>query len=186
MGFICNAHLAIQQEHSKSIPYIINSVAWKRSRLQTYRNFFFFFWCSSRKKINKYNQSNILEKNVSVLFNPSLPIRILPFQSMYFCFGTGLLWLDMRIIFHHFAEKNKRWAPWIIFVSFILPYTASLSFIHVLCLYLPSSTLIYLNFLQLTSSTLIHHVLISFTFLSFNTLPCPSSIFFWPHLPSST
>ena len=50
----------------------------------------------------------ILKKNVSV---PSFSIH--PFLYEYcfirhvFLFGTGLLWLDMRINFHHFAEKKS-------------------------------------------------------------------------------
>ena len=38
----------------------------------------FFFDALLEKRINKYYQSKILKKNVSVLFNPFLPIRILP------------------------------------------------------------------------------------------------------------
>ena len=42
---------------------------------------------------------------------------------------------------------------------------------------LPLFAFIYLNFPQLTISTIFHYVIISFTFLSFIALPCPSSSF---------
>ena len=114
------------------------------------------------------------------------------FLYEYYLYKASIFFWDWSVVVRYenylppFCWKNKRWAPWIIFVSFILPYTASLSFIHVLCLYLPSSTLIYLNFLQLTSSTLIHHVLILFLSYYLYILQCSSLSFIYLLLASST
>lgn len=103
MGFICNTNLAIQQEHSKSLPYNINPVVWKRSRLIG-----IFFRCSSRKKINKHNQfwSKLLKKECFSYFQSISSYTNTAFMHV-FLFGTGLLGLDMKIIFHHFAEKTS-------------------------------------------------------------------------------
>ena len=70
------------------------------------------------------------------------------------------------------------------FIIFILALIyLCLKYFIIICLIvlyrlpLPLFTFIYLNFLQLIISTLFHYVIISFTFLSFIALPCPSSIF---------
>ena len=84
MGLYATPILQYNKNTRKAYPIISVALRGRKSRLIG-----IFFRCSSRKKINKYNQfwSKLLKKNASVLFNPFLLIRILPSYSMYFCLG---------------------------------------------------------------------------------------------------
>ena len=72
------ATLILQYNKNTRRAYLILPIVLHGKEVAFKRIGIFFFDALQKKKINKYNQSNILEKNVSVLFNPSLPIRILP------------------------------------------------------------------------------------------------------------
>ena len=146
----------------------------------------------------------ILKKNVSV---PSFSIH--PFLYEYcfirhvFLFGTGLLWLDMRIIFHHFAEKKsfERLECSYFFTQAFdwfgawacenrchrIHVKASINYvpIFILCLYFIDLYLLsfIFIFLFLPSSSLTYHhwPSLSFTFHHWH-----SSSFINLHLPSTT
>ena len=67
-----------------------------------------FFDAPLEKKINKHNQfwSKLLKKECFSSFQSISSYTNTAFMHV-FLFGTGLLGLDMKIIFHHFAKKTS-------------------------------------------------------------------------------
>ena len=99
------ATLILQCNKKTRRAYLILSIALHEKEV-AFKRIGIFFWCSSRKKINKYNQSN----NRKECFSPFQSISSYTntaFLKHVFYFKTGLLLLNMRIIFHHFAEKTS-------------------------------------------------------------------------------
>ena len=98
------ATLILQCNKKTRRAYLILSIALHEKEV-AFKRIGIFFWCPSRKKINKYNQSN----NRKECFSPFQSISSYTntaFLKLVFYFKTGLLLLNMRIIFHHFAEKQ--------------------------------------------------------------------------------
>ena len=104
MGLYATPILQYNKNTRKAYPIISVALRGRKSRLIG-----IFFRCSSRKKINKYNQfwSKLLKKECFRSFQSISSYTNTAFIQHVFLFGTGLLRLDMRIIFHHFAEKTS-------------------------------------------------------------------------------